>query len=50
MKKVKKKCVNYIFLKLFCLVLDIVLLVIGLYNISVGQISPAFVKKKCTIY
>ena len=45
MKKVKKKCVNYIFLKLFCLVLDIVLLVIGLYNISVGQISPAFVKK-----
>ena len=41
----KVKCVNYIFLKLFCLVLDIVLLVIGLYNISVGQISPVFVKK-----
>lgn len=44
-EKGEKKCVNYIFLKLFCLVLDIVLLVIGLYNISVGQISPAFVKK-----
>ena len=49
MEKLEIKRVNYIFLKLFRLVLYIVLLVIGLFNIFVGQISPAFVKK-CTIY
>ena len=50
MEKLEIKRVNYIFPKLFRLVLYIVLLVIGLFNIFVGQISPAFVKKMHNLF
>ncbi len=50
MEKLEIKRVNYIFPTLFCLVLYIVLVVVGLFNIFVGQISPAFVKKMHNLF